>query len=142
MKNNDLHQPDDSRLKQMAGSGPEFRVPDHYFDRLPSDISERMARPVAGNSFFSLPRLVTVMSVVLVVALAAGYYQYRLQQSDKTVQYFTYDEIINSVYVGEFDDQMLYLEIANDPSFDQTDIDYNNYLIENNVDLSLIMSEL
>lgn len=142
MNNNDLHQPDDSRLKQMAGNGPEFRAPEGYFDELPSAISERIARPVSDKGFFTLPRLVTVMSVVLVVAVAAFYLSSLQKEDQKAAQYLTYDEVMESGYVSEFDEQMLYLEVTSDQSYDQSYYEYKNYLIENNIELSLIMSEL
>ena len=142
MNNNDLHQPDDSRLKEMAGNGPEFRVPQGYFDELPSAISERIARPVSAKGFFTLPRLITVMSVVVVVALAAFYLSSLQKEEQKTAQYLTYDEMIESGFVSEFDEQMLYLEVTSDQSYDQSYYEYKNYLIENNIELSLIMSEI
>lgn len=142
MNHNNIHQTNDNRLKQLAGTGPEFRVPEGYFDELPAHVSEKITNPAPEKGFISFPRLAAVLSVVLVIALTAFYLASLQKEDQKAAQYLTYDEMIESGYVAQFDEQMLYLEVTSDQTYDQSYYEYKNYLIENNIELSLIMSEL
>ena len=128
MNNKELHHPDDSRLRKMAGQGPEFRTPAGYFDQFPAAISERIAKPVTGKGIITMPRIAVLVPLMLVVVAA--------------VYYLTYDEIVSSGYVSDFDEQTLYLEATAVQTYDSDYYEYKNYLIENNIDITLIISEL
>jgi len=142
MNNKELHHPDDSRLRKMAGQGPEFRTPAGYFDQFPAAISERIAKPVTGKGIITMPRIAVLVPLMLVVVAAVYYLTSIQQESGQSASYLTYDEIVSSGYVSDFDEQTLYLEATAVQTYDSDYYEYKNYLIENNIDITLIISEL
>ncbi len=129
-----------------------FIAPANYFDKLPLEIADKIhsGRTSAGLFNFSLPRLIGVAALIA-IAIAGSMLWYSDTNSSKLSEtVLTYDDILNSEMVGDMDETVLFDAYSKSHQLSsnqnvQTVNDsqaLENYLIENNTDIILIINEL
>lgn len=137
-----------------------FSVPDDYFETLPNIIQERciqIKKESVWSIFFKyLLKPQYSLSLALVIAvLALGIQRFGVNESDYRAAapnkeiFITAEDLSNSYYINEFDENMLVENVTLNVSTlkytknTKTELEnIENYLIENNTDVSLIISEL
>lgn len=137
---------------QNPGKRNVFSAPVNYFDKLPIDIADKIHSQKNASEIFSgsVPKLIgfaTLIAIIIIggVLLYPGYESPKISEPD-----LSYDDLINSELVGEIDESMFVEAFAesHDLSEHQTaqkskDIkDIEDYLIDNNTDIALIINEL
>ena len=125
-----------------------FQTPDDFFEKLPGKISDRIRSdvPVSTSTVFTTPKLIGIAACLAVVIIAGMFYVNTLNDQHATATVWSYDDLIGS---GIQMDEGLILE-AYEPESATGNIDKNgnetqhlqDYLIENNTDISLIINEL
>lgn len=134
-----------------------FLTPDNYFEKLPLDISDKIQSGKGLHGKFTLVqsrgpllnlRLIAVF-VVLISTISGGiFYWNKTQNSNQNENVLSFEDLINSEFVSELDESMLVDAYTSGTI--QTDEDLNetensileDYLIENNTDITLIMNDL
>jgi hypothetical protein len=127
-----------------------YKAPDGYFDSLEAKLSSRISgQPSPGMVRGLFPRL--AMAVSLAIA-ALFVFLYVNDSNDNDHSHvtekhviMTVDELEDNVSLAEFDENLLVETIVlNDNTSGSTGgwNEAEDYLIENNVELSLIISEL
>lgn len=146
-------------LNTISRENP-FKVPDGYFDSLPALIAERIAKenskPERIVSFKKIfhPRyavrhsesvLWRIAACLLIAALISGVVYFNQPDINNNPELaLTYDDISNSVYMYDLDENLLIEELAQygDESSAGDQAEIENYLIENQADFSQIENEL
>jgi len=129
-----------------------FTVPDGYFDRLREDI--KSSAGTGRGRIYRLPSMfpqVAVAAILLLSVISVSWYllSQRKQETDKVTTAFTYDDLMNSSLLLDYDDDVLYehyISLQSEPeetsSQKPATTEVNDYLIENEIDLNLIINEL
>jgi hypothetical protein len=125
-----------------------FSVPEGYFDKLPLQIVDKIHYNTVPP-FFTLPRLAVIVTILAFVLIAGGAYFFTSSMNEKAEITLTYDEILRSGITYEMDEQFLLehyysLPAVTNENEDATELQksMNDYLIENNIDITLIINEL
>lgn len=128
-----------------------FTTPVNYFDKLPLEVADKIhsERNDAGLYRSSVPKLIGFATLIAIV-IAGGVLLYNGSNSKKISEsVLTYDDLINLEMVTEIDESMIfeaYTESSNlsgnqnQQSVETTELE--DYLIENNTDITLIINEL
>lgn len=141
---------DSPLLKSMNRENP-FKVPDGYFDSFPTIISERIAVQNSKPGWIILlqnifrPKYIVAM-FVFAAALASGivYFNQHTTITDQEI-ILSYDDLNNSNYIAQFDESDLidaYLSGANADKSNESNTEIENYLLDNQTDISIIENEL
>ncbi|HMT29516.1 MAG TPA: hypothetical protein PKD91_09585 [Bacteroidia bacterium] len=142
---------------QNPGKRNVFSTPADYFEKLPLEVSDKIHSGKTSDSVFRLfsinftvPKLVGISAVIVVVV--AGSLIFKNNNDNKRIHETTlsFDDIVNTEYVAEIDESILFdayssTTIPIDSAAHSTDAeitDLQEYLIENNTDLALIINEL
>ncbi|MDQ3052234.1 MAG: hypothetical protein M3Q95_15255 [Bacteroidota bacterium] len=132
------------------GQANVFQTPANYFEKLPVILTDRIHRaPVQQNLLTSRMFIVAITTMIAIVAGVLYFVNYT---NEKTVApQLTSDEIIDSGVFAEMDEFMLveafqtelYTESeALQPEMNPVSNQMEEYLIENNTDITLIINEL
>jgi len=128
-----------------------FSVPANYFEKLPIEISDKISSQKTAEKgvLFTFPKLVMAAAVVIAVIVTGSMYYLNSGKSEKSQVVLTYDDLIQSGIAYEYDDLMLmehYYSFQNgdNPVNDSANVhnSMNDYLIEDNIDITLIINEL
>lgn len=157
MKNNNNLPENDPELDLagISGQGRQniFKTPENYFELLPIQISDRIqsgksVRGTAATFVFTKLRLITTLAIVTCL-IAGGIFYLNLSNSgSKSELILSSDDLINTGIVTEIDENLLIEEYAelSTTSQESQKVAQNNsledYLIENNIDITLIINEL
>lgn len=137
-------------LKKMSRENP-FKVPDGYFDSFPTLISEKIASSHSKPGWIIFlknvlqPKYVVAM-FVFAAALTSGIVYFNQHPAAKDQEMIlSYDDLTNSNYIAQFDESDL-IEAYNSNSetdkVNENNSEIENYLIDNQTDISLIENEL
>jgi hypothetical protein len=122
-----------------------FNVPDDYFEKLPSIISDKIASKKAFSSqgavIFSRPRIVIPIAFATIIILAGIFLFKQRNHSDNTQQEFTIDDLKNSTYIQSMDED-IFVDVLSSQKESVQDESIEQYLIDNNIDLSQIENKL
>jgi uncharacterized protein HemX len=143
---------DSGELKEWGTDSNFFRVPDGYFESLPSVISNKINKSdntLKDNSVNPLIKWAVAAAVILGI-IAAGwiYFQKQSMESQRqTATVFTYDELLSSGLIYEYENRLLiehYFSAAGNNGIQVSDSvrSLNNYLIDHDIDVELIFNEL
>lgn len=148
MKNDSEHNRNEEQqwMKDAPRTEP-FKAPEGYFEDLSDRISSRLNARTSPKPLF--PRLAVVGSLAAVVIALFFYLNDSTENQHPTTltqqTYISVDELEENVSLSEFDDNLIVETLVlNDASTDELEEwdEAEDYLIENNVELSLIISEL
>lgn len=142
-------------LPGTSGKGRQniFKTPENYFELLPIQISDRIqsgksVRETTAAFVFSKLHLITTLGIVACL-IAGGIFYLNLSNSgSKSEQILSSDDLINAGIVTEIDENILieeYAELSTTSQESQKvaqNISLEDYLIENNTDITLIINEL
>lgn len=136
---------------EQREKGTPFKVPAGYFDHLPNEINnivnKQQTKPVIR---FSLIQSVISIAAILAVVFITVWYMNDANNQVKKQQFsVTYEDIIESGMVSEYNENTLlnhyitsYSENYDDSQFDVYVDEYNDYLIQNNIDINILINEL
>lgn len=143
----DEHRPD----FPPANKNEQFRVPDHYFDRLPDAILERIRIKESSSASGKTPVLrriytLTAAAAVFLLLLVSGLWYHRLHQDNPVNS----EDFVAGYYVaGDLIEQEDILEFI---GTEDIDIDASlsgirndiiiNYLIDEGIDETIIAEQL
>lgn len=136
-------------LKKMNRESP-FKVPDGYFDSFPTIISERISTQKSKPGWIIFlqnvfqPKYVVAM-LVFAVALTSGvvYFNQHPTAADQEI-ILSYDDLNKSNYIDQMDENDLtdaYTANADGDKSTQNNSEIENYLIDNQTDISIIENE-
>jgi len=130
-------------FEKSAVTNP-FKVPDNYFEKLPIAVSEKIA---AGKSsflpwlnFMNRPRFVIPAAFATIVILA-GLFFFTQRNTTTPFQEITFEDLKNSTYLQSMDED-LFVEVLSAQNEITSDESLEQYLIDNNIDLSQIENKL
>jgi len=130
-----------------------FTAPVNYFDKLPLEIADKIhsgRNNTAGVFRLSMPRLIG-FATIIAVAITGSVFLYTANNSKILSEpMLSYNDLLNSELVSDLDETMLFeaYSESNDLSDNQnvqaqSEItELEDYLIENNTDITLIINEL
>lgn len=146
----------DAHQLNTIGKKNSFKVPDGYFEELPSKVISRIAeeRDRKGGIIISIfqPRIAIAASVLLVGLLVASQTIFNTKQIS-TPEFATVDEVFEQLTDEDLAllEEDLFLESMMTDAVIEGDIPFEdlndedaiiNYLIQNNVDISTIANDL
>lgn len=150
-ENRDEELNDSPMLKSMSREHP-FNVPEGYFDSFPALISEKIAAQPSGKTglVFALRNFIkpkyAIAACMLAVAVTSGVFYFNtLQNPIEQDVMLSYDDVSNSPYFEDLDEQVLTDELtqyADEIKPDNQSEEIENYLIDNQTDVLLITNEL
>jgi hypothetical protein len=129
-----------------------FKVPEGYFDSLPTIIQQRIIDEKSKrvnwgemiDAIFFKPKFVLALaSVALLVVFSVKYFN-RPISVQPAVAEVSYSELSNSIYLAEIDESILAdaLAVQTNSDDEQNDVSLENYLIENNIDITQLTEHL
>lgn len=137
--------------EEVPGMGKKipFRVPDNYFEELPSRIQERLDEGRSGISMIEMLRPKLAYAAMIALLIAVGFLG---------VRYFMFNNILNSLSADEIEDAIEYFgyepedeilisalvesEAEYFPEFSEAETDpVIQYLAEEYIDFSEIMDK-
>lgn len=137
-------------LEKLNKANP-YQVPDDYFDSIPSAVQQRIIEEKNKKRFFrgwaSISfRPAYALALVVVVVLVAFGIRFFTKPSDLQApeNYFSLEEIQNSACFAELDEAAIVdvLEQQNKNTTTEDDNSLEQYLIDNNIDISQIENRL
>ncbi|MFI5217918.1 MAG: hypothetical protein ACHQNT_00405 [Bacteroidia bacterium] len=137
-------------LNKISRENP-FRVPDGYFNSLPSDVAEKIALEKAKSVKIIFIRRIlqtkyAVAACLLIAALISGVIYFNQNKTVVNEQLaLTTDDISSSIYFDDIDESILVEELSqinNESSTDEQAKEIENYLIETQTDISHYVNEL
>ena len=140
-------------LSEIKKENP-FQVPQNYFHSLPTIIQERITNEKESwwtqylnllRQVFLNPRLTLALGIVVILVTVGVNKFYDSPVSPARMEPLTYEDVSNSHYLNEIDEETLIetinsQEVSSSENNNQTS-DIENYLIDNNVDVALITNE-
>jgi len=123
-----------------------FEVPDGYFARLENSIRENISSQtesiiIPAGQWFRRPKLVAAFASVLVLFIAASTFFLSNVNHRITDKDISFSDIYNSEYVNELDETSL-ASLLEEPAASPSSTQFEDYIIDNNVDISTITEEL
>jgi len=123
-----------------------FEVPDNYFDKLPSALNERITSRKNGFrewlASITSRRIAIPLALATVVIVASLFYFKKNNDEIKKETYqISADDLKNSTYIESIDEEM-FVDILASQNINTTDDSLEQYLIDNNIDLSQIENNL
>ncbi len=140
-----------SPILRKLGRHTVFQTPEHYFEKLPASISEKIHEGKSGvTSNKWIPAKVLAFAVVVLVVILSGVFYFNHQDEKQAfTPILSYDDIIGSGMVSQMDETLLLevyesgVEINDSATISTTETNHlQDYLIENNTDITLIINEL
>ncbi len=146
----------DAPQLHAIGKGNSFKVPDEYFDELPSKVISRIAEEKERKSGVIIsifqPRIAIAASVLLVGLLVASQAIFNTKQTTVT-EFASAEEVLDQFTEEELAllEEDLFLESMMTDAVIEGDLPFEdlndedaiiNYLIQNNVDISTIANDL
>ena len=135
-------------LKQMKKENV-FYTPENYFEKLPSNISDRIHKKSTTPELAKVwsPVRILSYSTLAVLIVVAGWFYFSNPASEKIApSVLTYEDLDKSGIVSEMDETMLMEEytVAANAQIDVVENQevFKEYLIDNNTDITLIINEL
>jgi len=151
MKNKELFE----NNEEMHFDGIErknvFSTPSEYFDQLPDQISNKISALTSRESglLFNQHRLLFATAIVIAAIFTGSLYFINSGSDEKSHVILSYDDLIGSGMVDEFENSMLiehYISLQSESLSEHSDTSnkssMNEYLIENDIDITLIINEL
>jgi hypothetical protein len=127
---------------ESSPSNP-FGIPEGYFNSLPGIINEKVTSRKAGFAdwmrLILRPRVAVPLFSMIVLIAVAFFYIGNKPDSDKSQ--LSCDDIKNNAFYHDIDEETI-IESLNVSSANATEDAYEEYLIENNIDLTLIEKRL
>ena len=143
---------EESKVLKQAGHQQVFQAPPGYFEKLPAEIASKISRPNGSGIYNRIPVRVMATLTCLGVIIAAGILFFRLPgDHEKASADFTYEDLYASGMYTQMDESLL-MDVITVPGNTETEVipagsgteeqHLQDYLIENNTDINLIISEL
>lgn len=131
-------------FEKKAVNNP-FIVPDGYFENLPSEISVKITsqKSILYTWLNNLqrPRIAIPIAFATIILLAGLFFYQQSTYTKSTQQEITADEISNSTYMFSIDED-LFVDVLSNQNDNVSDESLEQYLIDNNIDLSQIENKL
>jgi hypothetical protein len=119
-----------------------FTLPEGYFEKLPVTIAERVSKQKRYKlSRILRPRLSIPIVIGMMVLLAGIYYLLKTEKSDSDLNNITADDLKNSSYFYSMDEEVL-VDAISSQDLDANDEGIEQYLLDNDVEISQIESQL
>jgi hypothetical protein len=137
-------------LKNMSRENP-FKPPDGYFDSFPSIISERIASDKSNSGWVIFlqhvfrPKYVVAMIVFSTVLTSGVIYFNQHTTVTNSEIILSYDDLSNSNYIDQIDENDLidaYNSNVETEKSNESNSEIENYLIDNQTDISTLENEL
>ncbi len=149
--NNDEFQ--ESELLKSMKNNNVFSVPENYFENLPSAVSDRIHanQHKAGIFSGSAVRWVSFAGIAVIAIISGAIYFNRTGNEKSADQVVSTEQIVNSGELATIDESLLFEElqsrIASESEVAEQEAladneHFEEYLIENNTDINLIITEL
>jgi hypothetical protein len=122
-----------------------YRVPDGYFNELPGMISDRISDSNARVPAYGRWSVRLALAGLAGLVLSTGIWYFNQHQEMETVTpQLTYDFLVESGTWYELDEHLIVEELSDEVIDRQQDPEdnYDDYLIEHNTDINLIINEL
>lgn len=121
-----------------------FEVPDGYFVQLENAIRENISSEsiqitVQIERWYKRPKLVLAYASVLFLIVVSSVYIFNINKAETETE-ISFSDIYNSDYVNELDETSLAALI--DESSSQSSTQLEDYMIDNNIDISTLTDEL
>ena len=124
-----------------------FEVPDGYFSQLENSIrenisAEKVSVVIPVESWYRRPKLVLAYAAVLVFGIFISTYVLKTNITSVTDNDISLNDIYSSDFVSELDESSLValLDESSSPSDNSAQIE--DYMIDNNIDVSTLTDEL
>lgn len=148
---NNENAPESGVLKSITKSNV-FSVPENYFEKLPSAISGHIQANTHKPGLFSnsVVRWVSLTGMAVII-LAAGMFYFNRSENTNPDPVLSSEQLVNSGELATIDDALLYEELqsrkvsdteAEELALREGNEHFEEYLIENNTDINLIITEL
>lgn len=122
-----------------------FIVPDGYFENLPSEISVKItsqkSKLYTWLNNLQRPRIAIPIAFATIILLAGLFFYKQSTYTKSTQQEITADDVRNSTYMFNMDED-LFVDVLSNQNDSETDESLEQYLIDNNIDLSQIENKL
>lgn len=122
-----------------------FSVPSGYFEDLPSEINSRITgrqpRLIGWLNSLQRPRIAIPLALATMIFLGGLYFYTQRKIIYFPQNEFTAEELQNSVELQNIDEDLIVNLLENSSSNDTIN-NFEQYLIENNIDLTQIENEL
>lgn len=122
-----------------------FVVPDGYFENLPSAIAgkivERKSKLETWLSGIQRPRIAIPIAFATIIMLTGIYFYKQKNIVVLPIQEFTFDDFENSTYIQSIDEELFVDVIAGQKDI-ITDESIEQYLLDNNIELTQIENKL
>jgi hypothetical protein len=142
---NDLNADPGENLRKMAGNENIFRTPENYFEKLPVQISDAIHSHPAHNVGVFKPAYLVYTMLFIFTVLAGTWYLSRNRESEKQLSAITYIDFSESEMITSIDENILIEELTALNSTSQStnaNSELQEYLIENNLDVTILTNEL
>jgi hypothetical protein len=122
-----------------------FTVPEGYFEKLHVSVSERISKP--KSPFFTWlnglqrPRIAIPIAFATIIILAGLYFYKQNNISRQPEKEFCAEDLSNSSYMQSID-ETVFVDVLSEMQNDEQTDSLEQYLIDNNIDLSLIENNL
>ena len=137
-------------LKNMSRENP-FKAPEGYFDSFPTLISERIASQKSKPGWIIFfqnvfqPKYVVALFVFAVAVTSGIIYFNRQPAANDQEIILSYEDLNSSNYIAQFDESDLidaYMADGNGDKSNESNTEIENYLLDNQTDISIIENEL
>lgn len=120
-----------------------FSVPDGYFEKLPEMVSSKITSR-KKSIFISLwrPRFTIPVAIAMLLIAAGLFYFSKMQPTENNQQRLTADELNNSTYLFSIDEDVIIDVLANQKVVSKNDDVFEQYLIDNNIEISQLEQAL
>lgn len=123
-----------------------FEVPDGYFIQLENTIRENISSrtetvSVNVGAWFRRPKLVAAFASLIVVVIAVSAYFISSINTPITEKDISFNDIYVSDFVSELDESSL-AALLDEPSSSPSSTQLEDYMIDNNIDISTLTDEL
>ena len=141
----DDHNPEHFPGLNKAGKSNPFIAPEGYFDNLPNRINETIHKPAHASARplwltrFAMP----AMAVVAMVWVISAVVKKPAATDTASGITLTNDHIAETGYLMQMDESLLLESLSSEELSEMAgDEGFQDYLIENKVDINLIINEL
>ena len=122
-----------------------FHAPEGYFETLPLSISEKIIakKPTLYSWINNLqrPRIAIPIAFATVLFLAILFIIKQQTVKSDNIQEFTIDDLKNSTYIQCMDED-LFVDFISTQNVSKSDDSFEQYLIDNNIELTQIENKL
>jgi hypothetical protein len=130
---------------EKASSVNPFSVPDNYFENLSEEISQKLKtnkqRPLSWLDSLLRPRIAIPTAFAAIIILAGLFYFKQQSGILPQQEEFTVEDLSNSYFLETIDEGLI-AEILDNQKADTTKDNLEQYLIDNNIEISQIENAL